>query len=237
MSKRKRLLLLLLSGWLIFCVVWFFSIYQKDEKKSTKGIPPVNESPRVLAMTSEPADAAGSMDIPAVPTDSASKTSAGKTISDSLPYAATGNADTSFVGTSDLDTSQVTKETEKNKIALPAAVNSENKKLSIYYFYHNSDKKIKNFSYRLAREIQQSTASPDAKITITGHTDYIGSVEYNYNLGLQRAERVKQLLIKKGIAPERIVVLSKGEEQPIANNGSAGGRAKNRRVEINITYS
>jgi outer membrane protein OmpA-like peptidoglycan-associated protein len=236
MSKRKRLLLFLLSGWLIFCVVWFFRIYQKDEKKSTKETP-VNESPQVLAITSAPADAAGSMDIAAMPADSALKTSTGKTISDSLAYASNGKADTAVIGKSESNTSQTADEIEKNKTVLPAAVNSENKKLSVCYFYHNSDKKIKNFSYRLTKEIQQYTASPDAKITITGHTDYIGSAEYNYNLGLQRAERVKQLLIKKGIAAERIVVLSKGEEQPVSGNRSIGGRAKNRRVEINITFS
>lgn len=236
MSKRKRLLLLLLSGWLVFCAVWFFSIYQRDEKKSTKETP-VNESPQVLSLTSAPADAAGSIDIPVVPADSASKISADKAISDSLAYAATGKSDTAVIGTSELAPLPAANETEKDKIALPASANSENKKLSVCYFYHNSDKKIKNFSYRLPKEIRQYTASPDAKITITGHTDYIGSPEYNYNLGLQRAERVKQLLIIKGIAPERIVVLSKGEEQPVANNGSAAGRAKNRRVEINITYS
>jgi outer membrane protein OmpA-like peptidoglycan-associated protein len=221
MSKRKRLLLFLLSGWLIFCVVWFFRIYQKDEKKSTKETP-VNESPQVLAITSAPADAAGSMDIAAMPADSALKTSTGKTISDSLAYASNGKADTAVIGKSESNTSQTADEIEKNKTVLPAAVNSENKKLSVCYFYHNSDKKIKNFSYRLTKEIQQYTASPDAKITITGHTDYIGSAEYNYNLGLQRAERVKQLLIKKGIAAERIVVLSKGEEQPVSGNRRQG---------------
>lgn len=236
MSKRKRFLLLLLSGWLVFCVIWFFRIYQKDEKKSTAGTA-VNESPQSLAMTSAPAEAAGSIEIPVDPADSAFKKPAGKKINDSLTYPATGKKDTAVIGVSEPVPSQAAGEIEKDKIALAATANSENKKLSICYFYHNSDKKIKNFSYRLTKEIQQFAASPDAKITITGHTDYIGSPEYNYNLGLQRAERVKQLLIKKGIAPERIVVLSKGEEQPVANNGSAAGRAKNRRVEINITYS
>jgi outer membrane protein OmpA-like peptidoglycan-associated protein len=236
MSKRKSLLLLLLSGWLIFCAVWFFRIYQKDEKKSTKETP-ANESPQVLAMTPSHADAAGSTSIAAMSADSAFKTSAGKTISDSLIYTSSGTADTAIIGESEPNTSPAADEIEKDKIALPAIVSSENKKLSVCYFYHNSDKKIKNFSYRLTKEIQQYTASPDTKITITGHTDYIGSAEYNYNLGLQRAERVKQLLIKRGIASDRIVVLSKGEEQPVAGNGSAAGRAKNRRVEINITYS
>jgi outer membrane protein OmpA-like peptidoglycan-associated protein len=236
MSKRKRLLLLLLSGWLIFCVVWFFSIYKKDEKKSTKETP-VKESPQVLAMTPAPADAAGSMDIPAMPADSTIKTSAGKTTGDTLAYTSNNKTDTSAAGLSESVTSQAADEIEKNKITLPAADTSANKKLSACYFYHNSDKKIKNFSYRLTKEIEQYAASPNAKITITGHTDYIGPAEYNYNLGLQRAERVKQLLIKKGIASERIVVLSKGEEQPVAGNRSAEGRAKNRRVEINITYS
>jgi outer membrane protein OmpA-like peptidoglycan-associated protein len=236
MGKRKRLLLLLLSGWLIFCIVWFFTIYQKDEKKSTKDMP-VSASPQALAINSAPVDTEGSMDIPGVPTDSAVKTAAGKTTGDTLTYTANDKADTSVTGISEPVTSPAAAEIEKDKIAAPAADNSESKKLSVCYFYHNSDKKVKNFSYRITKEIQQYITSPDAKITVTGHTDYIGSNEYNYNLGLQRAERVKQLLIKKGIAAERIVVLSKGEEQPVAGNGTAAGRAKNRRVEINITFS
>jgi outer membrane protein OmpA-like peptidoglycan-associated protein len=236
MSKRKRLLLLLLSGWLIFCVVWIFRIYQKDEKKSTKEMR-VNESPQALAITSVSANA-DSNGIAAMPAaDSNAEKSQYKKINDTVSYAARVKMDTSVIDTSKSDALSAKDEIENNKIALPVTSTGENKKLSVYYFYHNSDKKIKNFSYRQAKEILQSSTSPDAKITVTGHTDYIGSAEYNYNLGLQRAERVKQLLIKKGIAPERIVVLSKGEEEPVAGNRSAGGRAKNRRVEINITFS
>jgi outer membrane protein OmpA-like peptidoglycan-associated protein len=236
MSKRKRLLLLLLSGWLIFCVVWIFRIYQKDEKKSTNDMP-VNKSPQALAITSAPVNA-DSNDIAAMPAaDSNVEKSQYKKINDTVSYAAGIKADASAIDTSKTGAAPAKDEIEKNQIALPVTGTVENKRLSVCYFYHNSDKRIKNFSFRQAKEILESTASPDAKITVTGHTDYIGSAEYNYKLGLQRAERVKQLLIKKGIAPERIEVLSKGEEEPVAGNGSAGGRAKNRRVEINITFS
>jgi outer membrane protein OmpA-like peptidoglycan-associated protein len=237
MGKRKRLLLLLLSGWLIFCVVWFFTIYQKDEKKSTNHMP-VSESPQVPAITPASVNT-DSIDIPAIQpaADSNAEKSQYKEINDTISYAAAVKANSPAMDTGNADAATAKDEIEKNKITLPATGSGENKKLSVCYFYQNSNKKIKNFSYRQAKEILQSVTSPDAKITVTGHTDYIGSAEYNYNLGLQRAERVKQLLIKKGIAPERIVVLSKGEEEPIAGNGSAGGRAKNRRVEINITFS
>jgi outer membrane protein OmpA-like peptidoglycan-associated protein len=236
MSKRKRLLLLLLSGWLIFCVVWIFRIYQKDEKKSTKDMP-VNESPHALAITSAPLNA-DTNDIAAMPAaDSNAEKSQYKKVNDTVSYNTDPKADEPAIDTSRTSAASAKDEIEKNKIAQPSVDAGENKKLSVCYFYQNSDKKIKNFSYRQAKQILQSVTSPNTKITITGHTDYIGSAEYNYKLGLQRAERVKQLLIKKGIAPERIEVLSKGEEEPVAANGSAGGRAKNRRVEINITYS
>jgi outer membrane protein OmpA-like peptidoglycan-associated protein len=235
MSKRKRLLLLLLSGWLIFCVVWFFTIYQKDEKKSTKDLP-VNESPQSLAITSATKDA-DSIDIPAIPADSGIQKSQGTTTGDTLSYTAGVKTNSSVIDTGNIVPAPAKDEIENNQIEQSAAGNSENKKLSVYYFYQNSDRKIKNFSYRLTQKINQYTASPGAKIIITGHTDSVGSAEYNYRLGLQRAERVKQLLINKGVAAERIVVLSKGEELPVAGNGTNGGRAKNRRVEINITFS
>ena len=66
------------------------------------------------------------------------------------------------------------------------------------------------------------------------HTDSIGSVEYNLKLSVRRAEAVKAYLVSKGIEPNRIYTEGKGKAQPIADNRTAEGRAKNRRVEIEV---
>jgi len=67
-----------------------------------------------------------------------------------------------------------------------------------------------------------------------GHTDSIGSDAYNQKLSVRRAESVKAYLVSKGVAPNRIYTEGKGEKQPVASNKTKDGRAKNRRVEIEV---
>jgi OOP family OmpA-OmpF porin len=67
-----------------------------------------------------------------------------------------------------------------------------------------------------------------------GHTDSIGGDAYNQRLSVRRAEAVKAYLVSKGIEPNRIYTEGKGKKQPIADNRTAEGRAKNRRVEIEV---
>ncbi|MCK9276426.1 MAG: OmpA family protein [Syntrophales bacterium] len=69
-------------------------------------------------------------------------------------------------------------------------------------------------------------------ITIEGHTDSVGSAEYNKKLSQRRADAVKAYLIEKGgIDPTRINAIGYGEERPVASNATKEGRQKNRRVE------
>jgi len=67
-----------------------------------------------------------------------------------------------------------------------------------------------------------------------GHTDSIGSDAYNQKLSVRRAESVKAYLVSKGVEPNRIYTEGKGEKQPVASNKTRDGRAKNRRVEIEV---
>jgi len=75
----------------------------------------------------------------------------------------------------------------------------------------------------------------DYEVTIVGHTDYIASNEYNIGLSKRRAEAVKAKLIELGLDPSRIVeTVARGEEEPVADNSTTEGRAKNRRVEFKL---
>ena len=68
---------------------------------------------------------------------------------------------------------------------------------------------------------------------IAGHTDNVGTEDYNYDLGKKRADAVSRYLItKKNLDPLRVVSVSYGQSAPVENNNTARGRAKNRRVEI-----
>ncbi len=71
-------------------------------------------------------------------------------------------------------------------------------------------------------------------IIATGHTDSIGSDAYNQKLSVRRAESVKAYLVKKGVDPKKVFTEGKGEKQPVASNKTKEGRAKNRRVVIEV---
>jgi len=72
------------------------------------------------------------------------------------------------------------------------------------------------------------------KIEISGHTDNTGNEPLNSKLSQARAKTVVDYLVKKGIVRERLAFKGYGSLQPIADNKTAGGRAKNRRVEFKI---
>jgi OOP family OmpA-OmpF porin len=71
-------------------------------------------------------------------------------------------------------------------------------------------------------------------IIAVGHTDSIGSDAYNQRLSIRRSEAVKSYLVSKGVEKNRVYTEGKGEKQPVADNRTAEGRAKNRRVEIEV---
>jgi OmpA-OmpF porin, OOP family len=71
-------------------------------------------------------------------------------------------------------------------------------------------------------------------IIAVGHTDSVGADAYNQKLSVRRAEAVKAYLVSKGIEKNRVYTEGKGEKQPVADNKTSEGRAKNRRVEIEV---
>ena len=71
-------------------------------------------------------------------------------------------------------------------------------------------------------------------IIAVGHTDSVGTDAYNQKLSVSRSEAVKSYLTSKGVEKNRVYTEGKGEKQPVADNKTAEGRAKNRRVEIEV---
>jgi outer membrane protein OmpA-like peptidoglycan-associated protein len=84
------------------------------------------------------------------------------------------------------------------------------------------------------REQVQAEMSRADKIKITGHTDSTGATDYNKKLSLRRAQTVSDYLVSLGADPSKMEVSGEGEANPIADNKTKEGRAKNRRVEVDI---
>jgi len=88
------------------------------------------------------------------------------------------------------------------------------------------------------RSLQQAAQAlrdnPQATVSIEGHTDAVGSADFNRELSQRRAEAVRSYLIAQGVAPERISARGLGEEFPTASNADSLGRQLNRRAEVAI---
>jgi len=105
----------------------------------------------------------------------------------------------------------------------------------VIYFPYNSVRRedndaIDDYLTRLAAYL----AGSDRKVSITGHTDFVGEAKDNVRFGLLRAASIRDALVKKGVNKSQISIKSHGESKSIATNDTPQGRYKNRRVEIRV---
>jgi outer membrane protein OmpA-like peptidoglycan-associated protein len=78
--------------------------------------------------------------------------------------------------------------------------------------------------------------SPDYSVSVNGHTDDVGTDEYNIKLSERRAQAVRDYLVKAGLSPEILSVTGLGKSRPLVPGTSEQARAKNRRVELGIAH-
>ena len=94
---------------------------------------------------------------------------------------------------------------------------------------------VKPQYFEMLNNLKDFIEQNNYEVTLEGHTDSIGSNQYNIGLSRRRAEAVKAKLIEFGLAEERIVgIEAKGEEYPVATNETPEGRLQNRRVEFRL---
>ncbi len=118
---------------------------------------------------------------------------------------------------------------------VPAAPVSEKVTFAADAFFDFDKSVLKPEGKAKLDDLVSKTAGLNLEVIIAvGHTDSVGSDAYNQKLSVRRAEAVKAYLVGKGIEKNRVYTEGKGEKQPVADNKTAEGRAKNRRVEIEV---
>jgi outer membrane protein OmpA-like peptidoglycan-associated protein len=104
----------------------------------------------------------------------------------------------------------------------------------VLYFLENRDELTPDSQQMLGRALDEIARRPAPEIVVIGHTDRVGPVPYNDTLSLRRAERVRDELVKVGIAADRIRVEGRGEREPLVATADEVAEPRNRRVEISV---
>ncbi len=102
------------------------------------------------------------------------------------------------------------------------------------YFQYNSAELTEGAMQVLNATAEELNLFPSVVLTISAHTDNVGSASYNLTLSGQRAASVANYLISKGVDPTRLVPRAMGESFPIDTNDTSVGRLRNRRVEFDV---
>ena len=117
---------------------------------------------------------------------------------------------------------------------LPKAVKQYTGIIKGINFKVNSNEITKSSNKTLNAAVKVLTEYPDLKVEISGHTDDTGDDAYNQDLSQRRAEAVRQYLIGKGVAEDRVTAIGYGRSQPLDERKTKAARAKNRRVEFKL---
>lgn len=121
------------------------------------------------------------------------------------------------------------------KVTSQGCVVSQTVELKGVHFQFNKSSLLLDSKSILDQVAESLRQEPGVKIVVAGHTDSVGSDEYNHGLSLDRAEAVAKYLEQHGIAAERLRAVGYGETRPLEDNNTAEGRERNRRVELQLT--
>jgi len=102
------------------------------------------------------------------------------------------------------------------------------------YFESGTDEFTDQSKQEVKRVLAEMARRPAPEITVIGHTDQAGPDPLNDALSLQRAERVKSMLVNMGISPDRILTAGRGRREPLVRTADKVSEPRNRRVEISV---
>lgn len=126
------------------------------------------------------------------------------------------------------------REVEKNILLKKIKIGKSIVLNNVFFDFDVGDEVKKESEPELNRVVKLLNTNPDLKVEISGHTDNIGSDEYNKKLSLERAKTVVEYLVSKGIDQSRLSYKGYGSTKPVAENDTEEGRQKNRRTEFKI---
>lgn len=130
------------------------------------------------------------------------------------------------------DVSKVSKEDEELKAICEKIKNNP---LKLYFDTGKAQINLSEDQRQKFTDISRCVNKLGSTVQIIGHTDNTGNPKMNMILGKNRANFVKNYLVKNGILEGKIIASSKGQDKPIASNATKEGRIKNRRIEVTIT--
>ena len=102
------------------------------------------------------------------------------------------------------------------------------------YFSSGRDELAGEHKIEIDRLLEEMTRRASPEVTVIGHTDRVGTDKANDALGLKRAERVRKILMQRGVPAERVIAASRGEREPLAPTPDEVTEPRNRRVEISV---
>jgi outer membrane protein OmpA-like peptidoglycan-associated protein len=104
----------------------------------------------------------------------------------------------------------------------------------LLYFLEGKDELAPDSSREVKRVVAEIAARPDPRIWVIGHADAVGTAQYNDQLSLQRAQKVREELVRLGISADRIEVSARGKREPLVHTSEGVSEQKNRRVEVSV---
>jgi len=151
----------------------------------------------------------------------------GKAVLVDKPYVEANLRDTKTVRMSPVDRKSVDQSFGKALAALPAQPTS-----FVVYFVEGTDELNPAAKRAIDGVVAEIARRPSPEIAVIGHTDFTGTDQYNDTLSLQRAVRVKDLMVRRGIPAKIIQTAGRGKREPLVKTSRDTVEPKNRRVEI-----
>lgn len=151
----------------------------------------------------------------------------GKPVLIDKPYVEARMSDNTTVRKASIDRKQVDLAYARTLIALPAAPTTY-----LVYFVEGTEELKPDAKRTIDKVMAELGTRPAAELAVVGHTDFVGSDQYNDTLSLRRALRVKELLARRGVPAMSIQAAGRGKREPLVRTSDDVAELRNRRVEI-----